>query len=95
MLRKRLLISGKVQGVGFRFHSFEKAVSLKLKGWVQNLPDGRVEMIIGGSEKAVEDMISWSKKGPPTADVKKVEVQVVTNNDELEEFFIKREGNSK
>ncbi|MCC6276931.1 MAG: acylphosphatase [Oligoflexia bacterium] len=90
MAAKRVLISGKVQGVGFRFHSFERAVALGLKGWVQNLPDGRVELVIFGESSAIDEMLSWAQKGPPSADVKKVDVESFAGEDPKEDFFIKR-----
>lgn len=50
LIRKHILVSGRVQGVGFRYRTYYLAQSLGLTGWVQNLDDGRVEMELQGSE---------------------------------------------
>ena len=90
MVGKRLLISGKVQGVSFRFHAHEKASELGLTGWVQNLKDGRVELILVGAPEAVDKVIKWAHKGPPAAEVSGVEVHDMKDPLPKEPFFIKR-----
>ena len=92
MVGKKLYISGKVQGVSFRFYAHEQASSLGISGWVRNLTDGRVEMILAGDPLAVETMIKWAHKGPPTAEVVSVEVVDFKEPLPLEPFFIKRDG---
>lgn len=75
MVQKRVWISGRVQGVGFRFSTFEYAKQFSdLKGYVRNLPDGRVEALFAGPEEVVGKMIEWAKKGPQTARVERMEV---------------------
>lgn len=64
---KRLLITGRVQGVGFRFYAQRKARELGLAGWVRNCRDGSVEAVIQGAPEAVESMIAWARRGPPSA----------------------------
>lgn len=91
MVSKKIYISGRVQGVGFRFHAHEQAGKLGLKGWVKNLSDGRVEMLINGDESHVKSMIKWAHKGPVAAKVEKVEVQE-TKEAAGDEFCIRREG---
>ena len=71
---RHVLVAGRVQGVGFRWHARVKAQELGLGGWVANLPDGRVEGWIEGEESAVEAMLAWLRKGPPSAHVTNVEV---------------------
>lgn len=88
MIRKRLFISGRVQGVYFRAHTREKAIGLGLKGWVRNLPDGRVEALIEGSEEAVKTMIEWCKTGEPPSRVEQVEVIDETGPEEYCDFTI-------
>ncbi|MDB9311698.1 acylphosphatase [Spirulina sp. CS-785/01] len=66
-------ISGKVQGVGFRFSTVNQAQSLGITGWVRNLSDGRVEAVLEGKPLDVEKMIHWCHSGPPGAIVKDVE----------------------
>lgn len=71
----KLTISGKVQGVGFRFFVKENAQSLGIKGYVKNLPDGEVEAFFQGSKENVNKMIEMCKKGPLTAEVEDIKVE--------------------
>jgi acylphosphatase len=69
----RLAIRGRVQGVGFRYSTYEEAVRLGLSGWVRNRSDGSVEAVVQGPAQAVEAMRRWSAHGPPGAHVTAVE----------------------
>ena len=69
VVRKHWFVSGQVQGVSFRAFTYEAAHDLKLKGWVRNLTDGRVEIVADGAEKAVAQLLEKVKKGPPLARV--------------------------
>ncbi len=73
-VRRRVLISGRVQGVGFRWSCQRVADSLSLSGWCRNLPDGRVEAVFEGDPKAVEQAVAWCRGGPPSALVTAVDV---------------------
>jgi len=73
-LTKHLLITGRVQGVGFRFYMVRKARELGLTGWVRNCRDGSVEAVIQGTSEAVATMIAWARRGPPSAVVAEVRV---------------------
>ena len=73
-IAKRLLITGRVQGVGFRFYTQRKARELGLTGWVRNCRDGSVEAVIQGAPAAVETMIAWARRGPPSALVADVQI---------------------
>jgi acylphosphatase len=75
---KHLAISGRVQGVGFRFYMERKARALGLTGWVRNRRDGSVESVVQGEPAAVEAMIAWARQGPPSAVVAEVRVTDVT-----------------
>lgn len=73
-VRARVLITGRVQGVGFRAHTRDRARQARVDGWVRNLSDGRVEAVFEGPRPAVQRMISWCYSGPTGADVERVEV---------------------
>ena len=75
---KHLAISGRVQGVGFRFYMERKARALGLTGWVRNRFDGSVESVVQGEPGAVEQMIAWARQGPPSAVVAEVRVSDAT-----------------
>ena len=91
VMRIRVLISGQVQGVGFRQATAQCAMQLGLNGWVQNLPDGRVEAVFEGDRASVEHMVQWCQHGPPTATVAAVEA-IVEVPQGLEEFRLRRRG---
>ena len=74
-IRVHVFVSGRVQGVGFRYSTMNKASRLGIKGWVRNVPDGRVEAVFEGSQKLVEEMIDWCQKGSRGALVKDVAVE--------------------
>jgi len=65
-------ISGEVQGVFYRQTAKEQALDRQIGGWVKNLPDGRVEIMICGEEEALETMIHWLHQGPSRATVENV-----------------------
>jgi acylphosphatase len=88
-------LSGKVQGVSFRFHAHQQATALKLKGWVCNLADGRVELVLHGPASDVEAVVKWARKGPPTAVVEKVDIHDFDASKVQESFFIRRDGGAK
>lgn len=69
----RVLISGMVQGVGFRHAAYRQALRLGLCGWVRNLPDGRVEALFQGERPIVEQMLAWCRNGPALARVDHVD----------------------
>jgi len=72
--RVHVFISGRVQGVFFRQATKREADSLGLKGWVRNLPDGKVEAVFEGEEDAVKMLLEFVNQGPPRAKVSKVNV---------------------
>ncbi|SIS65423.1 acylphosphatase [Roseivivax lentus] len=71
---RRFTIEGRVQGVGFRAWTQGRAEALGLRGWVRNLPDGRVEAVLGGAEDAVDAMARALGQGPVAAAVTGVTV---------------------
>ncbi len=74
MTAVRLIIVGRVQGVGYRAAFARKAVGLGLDGWVRNRHDGTVEALLDGDQQALREMIDWSAVGPPAARVANVAV---------------------
>ena len=74
-VRARLLISGRVQGVAFRWETLQAAQRYQVNGWVRNLPDGRVEAVLEGSRQQVNDLIDWCRQGPPIARVDNLDIQ--------------------
>ena len=73
--RIRVLIRGRVQGVGFRFSTCDVASSLGLDGWVRNLSDGRVEAVFEGPAAEVARAVAWCRRGPTGAWVEDVETR--------------------
>ena len=69
MIARRYVISGRVQGVGFRWYVMRRAQALKLRGVVRNLPDGRVEVVAAGSDEAVKRFEDDLREGPSLARV--------------------------
>jgi acylphosphatase len=72
---RRVLITGRVQGVGYRYTTQEQALILGVVGWVRNLPDGRVEAVVEGDPAQVDEMIQWFHNGPAGASVKAVAIE--------------------
>lgn len=68
-------VAGKVQGVCYRASTCEQAAALGLRGWVRNLPDGRVELVMQGEAQAVESLAAWLWQGPPAAHVVSVALE--------------------
>jgi acylphosphatase len=75
VLRYRVLISGRVQGVFFRDTCRRLAEQNGVTGWVRNLPDGRVEAVFEGPDEGVRQLVDWARSGPRLADVDEVAVQ--------------------
>jgi acylphosphatase len=74
---KHLTISGRVQGVGFRYSLAEEAERRGVTGWVRNRRDGTVEAVVYGASDAVEAVLVWARRGPRGAHVTGVQVDDV------------------
>ena len=74
MIRKRAIVRGLVQGVGFRYYALHEATHLGLAGYVRNRPDGAVELELEGPDAAVARMLSWLAHGPSSAVVDSLDV---------------------
>ena len=70
--RIRLIVTGRVQGVGFRYAAREAASECGVAGWVRNLPDGTVEIVAEGSPGALASIKAWAEKGPRHSRVERV-----------------------
>ena len=84
-----IFVSGLVQGVYFRANSLKKAKSLGVTGWIKNLGDGRVELMVEGKETLVNQMLEWCKQGPPRAKVNNISVDDILFQNKFTEFIIK------
>ncbi len=89
-VRVHIFVSGRVQGVFFRERTKKKVEGLSVFGWVKNLPDGRVEAVLEGDRKSVEEMVNWAKKGPILAKVNGLDVAWENYQAEFRNFEIKR-----
>jgi acylphosphatase len=69
IIQVHILVSGRVQGVGYRFWTCKQAERLGISGWVKNLDDGRVEAVFCGEQTNVDQMIKLCYSGPSAAQV--------------------------
>lgn len=74
MIRRRLIVHGRVQGVGFRWAIARAAESRGVSGWAANRADGSVEAVLEGEPDAVESVVRLSREGPRGARVERVDV---------------------
>lgn len=88
--RVHLLVSGIVQGVSFRFYTVEEARRLGVAGWVRNLPDGRVEAEAEGDRRALDALVAFCRRGPPSAQVDDVEATWSAFRGDLGPFAARR-----
>ena len=74
IVRRRVLVAGRVQGVWFRESCRDQALAGGVAGWVRNLADGRVEVVLEGPPAAVDEVVAWCRRGPRRARVDGIEV---------------------
>ena len=74
LIRRRVVVHGRVQGVGFRFSLVRVAETRGVAGWVRNRGDGSVEAVLEGPSAAVDSVVRWCSRGPRGAEVERVEV---------------------
>jgi acylphosphatase len=90
IIRMRLVVSGRVQGVGFRYSTVDEAHRLALHGWVRNTRDGSVEILAEGPADMVERLVRWCESGPRSARVTSVERELLpAGGDRLEGFGVR------
>jgi len=88
MKKTRVIMSGFVQGVGFRHFVKSQAVKLNLKGWVRNMSGGEVEAIFQGDKENIEKMIELCKKGPFLSEVKDIKILWEDGDESFDGFEI-------
>jgi acylphosphatase len=71
---KHLIVHGRVQGVYFRASMCREAAILAVTGWVRNRQDGSLEAMLQGETASVEQLIDWTRRGPPGARVERIEI---------------------
>jgi acylphosphatase len=74
---RRIIISGEVQGVSFRYGAKQQAEALGLSGWVRNRRDGRVELAAFGEKRALARLADWCRQGPAAAAVDEVRTEAL------------------
>jgi acylphosphatase len=87
--RAHVFVTGKVHGVFFRVETKRNADYHDVKGWVRNLPDGRVEAVFEGEKETVEKIVSFCKHGPEHAEVTGTDVTWETYTGESDRFKIR------
>jgi acylphosphatase len=88
MIRARIVVSGRVQGVYFRASARDVARARRVSGWVRNRLDGDVEAQVEGEEDAVQAFVAWCHDGPPGAYVTDVKVTAEPYTGEFQGFRI-------
>jgi acylphosphatase len=74
IVRRRVVVHGIVQGVWFRDSTRQQALRFDVRGWARNRPDGTVEAVFEGQPTAVEQLVNFTRSGPPRAHVTKLDV---------------------
>jgi len=87
MASRRLTITGRVQGVGYRDAMRREAAALGVRGWVRNRRDGSVEALLQGDEAALEALVAWARRGPRGAHVSAVHAELCAPQPSLPESF--------
>lgn len=88
-IRVHVYITGRVQGVGYRYSTLNQAQNLGLTGWVKNTHDRRVEAVFEGDENIVEQMLKWCQNGPAMSFVTDIEINRLPYTGEFTTFTIK------
>lgn len=92
LILRHYLISGRVQGVGYRAFTRRQAESLGLNGWVRNLKSGQVEALAAGSEFAQNELLKALKEGPSASEVSEVKYVDLQEPMELSGFEVIEDG---
>jgi len=90
MIAWRIVVCGRVQGVGYRISMREAANDLRVTGWVRNRRDGTVEAVVQGDDDHVERMVAWCRRGPPVARVTTLTTEALNVDATLESFELRK-----
>ena len=88
-MQRYILISGKVQGVGFRYFTRQNAMKLGVHGYAKNLPNGKVEVVAEGDKATLDEFVKILWKGPPASRVEDVKVEARPHSGEYTSFGVK------
>ncbi len=91
-ITKHYLISGRVQGVGYRAFTHRQASDLKLQGWVRNLDDGRVEALARGESSVLKEFEARLCKGPSHGHVESLIASAFDTSEQLKEFEVRKDS---
>jgi acylphosphatase len=85
----RIVVSGLVQGVGFRWFVLRQAQALGLKGYTCNLPSGQVEVIASGDKGLIDELVKSLRVGPGYASVSDVQLEEIKTDEKFNDFGIR------
>jgi acylphosphatase len=89
LIQLQIVVSGEVQGVGYRYYTQMKAIQYGITGWVKNLQGGGVEILASGERANLERFIDEVRRGNPFSNVNHIEVQETEKTDSYKSFAIK------
>jgi acylphosphatase len=87
--RAHVIVTGRVQGISFRYYTQRKASALGLCGYVRNLPNGNVEIVAEGEEATIQKLIDWARTGPPSAEVTELTTRFSEPTGEFDLFTVR------
>lgn len=90
MKHAHIFVSGRVQGVGYRYFVKSNARKVGVTGWVRNLPDTRVEAVLQGNKTQIEDMLARCRRGPMLSEVTDIEVRWEEKEQDFWTFEIRK-----
>ena len=89
MIQYEIKVSGRVQGVGFRYYAQKRAADFGLKGWVKNMADGSLHLVVQGEKPEVDTFVDYLRIGPTLSRVSKVAVSPIELVEKFQDFRIK------
>lgn len=89
MIQLQIIVSGEVQGVGYRYYTQMKAIQFGITGWVRNLQEGGVEILASGPKADLESFVDEVRRGNPFSTVNHIEVHETEKTETYKSFAIK------